>query len=284
MLAGHATGLTRIELYTCFDKPLSENERAVLRQSIQRRLKGEPLQYIIGRVGFRHLELTVRPPVLIPRPETELLVELAIASIKGTMRGQEDGSLMAHTVLSENRPPDKLHSRILDIGTGTGAIALALLSELPGCQVFATDIDETAIILASENARELELDGECLLHFCKDDLASSFLNDETYHGYFDLVVSNPPYVPSTEYEQLPAEILQFESRLALDGGMDGLEVFRRLAEQAAVLLKPGSFLTVELHEHTLEEAAAYARNLPYCQIQVHKDLAERNRFLTAVRK
>ncbi|MCL2529083.1 MAG: peptide chain release factor N(5)-glutamine methyltransferase [Coriobacteriia bacterium] len=341
MLAGHATGLSRIELYTSFDKPLDEDERAVLRESIQRRLTGEPLQYIIGSVGFRHIELKVRPPVLIPRPETEQLVECVLgqrdeAVEQGVRAGSGSGAAEACTKntlfcaeiafvrdfkakkdqighekdkkgdisghFGAKRHPEPRTNAIsahylenscttlsrnpeyfLDIGTGTGAIALSLLAELPNCHVYATDIDEAAIALANENARELKLDEDGRLHIRKDDLASSFVADEAYHGYFDLVLSNPPYIPTAEYEQLPIEILQYESKLALDGGTDGLDVFRRIAKQAEVLLKPGGILAVELHENSLEEAAAYTQELSYSQVQIHKDLTERNRFLTAIK-
>lgn len=290
MLASHATGLTRIELYTSFDKPLSEEERAVLRDSIQRRLAGEPLQYIRGRVGFRHLELMVRAPVLIPRPETELLVEL---------------------VLRYASERELTQARILDIGTGSGAIALSLLYELPGCELVATDIDEAALSLARSNAEELGLESmriaeenssetqnqppvipakagthlktKTRLRLHQDDLASTLLENEINHGSFDVVVSNPPYIPTAEYECLPPEILQFESREALDGGADGLVTFRRLAEQTALLLKPGGLLAVELHEDTLEEAVACAQSLLFHQVQIQQDLTNRNRFLVAVR-
>ena len=263
MLSSHATGLSRIELYISFDKPLSEDERTVLRQSIQRRLDGEPLQYIIGSVGFRFLELSVRAPVLIPRPETETLVEL----------------VLKHLAESESTSPS-----ILDIGTGTGAIALSLLHELPGCLVYATDCEEEALALAAENAEALLGDGARRLELRRDDLASSFIADVASHGHFDVVVSNPPYIPTAEYEQLPAEILHFESRTALDGGADGLEVFRRLATQAQDLLKPGGFLALELHEDTLDDAAAFLHGLPYQDIRIHQDLTERRRFLTAKRE
>ncbi|MDR1087897.1 MAG: peptide chain release factor N(5)-glutamine methyltransferase [Coriobacteriales bacterium] len=262
MLASHATGLSRIELYTHFDRPLSAEERALLRESIQRRLTSEPLQYIIGSVGFRHLELTVRAPVLIPRPETETLVQLVLDFV----------------ARSEAAKP-----RIVDMGTGSGAIALSLLHELEACEVVATDCDECAVALAEENARELKLDGEERLHLVLDDLAGSLVADAAWHQSCDVVISNPPYVPTVEYEQLPAEIVRFESRLALDGGADGLELYRRVIEQAQILLRSGGLLAVELHENTLTEAARAAHCLPYTDVTVHEDLTGRPRFLTAFR-
>jgi len=262
MLASYATGLTRIELYTEFDKPLNDRERTLLRESIQRRLQDEPLQYIIGHVGFRYIELAVRSPVLIPRPETEMLVDL---------------------VLEHARQLPGVEPRILDVGTGTGAIALSLLHELPACAVIATDIDEAAVELAFSNAHELGLDGSECLRIIEDDLAGSLVSDTAMQYTFDVVVSNPPYVPTAEYEGLPPEIARFESRLALDGGADGLAVFRRLAAQAQELLRPGGLMAVELHESTLDEAATFVRSLPFEEIGVHTDLNDRPRYLTALR-
>lgn len=263
LLTAHATGLSRIELYAYFDKPLSEAERTVLRESIARRLEGEPAQYIIGTVGFRYLELKVHPPVLIPRPETELLVELVVQHVAELPKQEQS---------------------ILDIGTGTGAIALSLLHELSGCRVLAIDIDAAALALAQENARALELDDSARLQILQDDLASSLIGEPKQQGSFDVVVSNPPYIPTHEYQQLPAEIARFESALALDGGADGLAVFERIVPQAEILLKAGGLLAVELHENTLEKAAALVSELAFSAVQVHADLTGRNRFLTAVRR
>lgn len=262
MLSSHATGLARIDLYTQFDKPLSECERTLLRESIRRRLDDEPLQYIIGTVGFRYLEFKVRAPVLIPRPETEMLVQLVIDHIK-----QREGGA-----------PD-----ILDIGTGSGIIALSLLHELSGCSVTATDIDAAAVELAQLNALELEPDRMGRLHVLMDDLAGSLVEEASRHASFDVVVSNPPYIPTAEYERLPREIAAFESRSALDGGADGLDVFRRIADQAQILLKPGGLLAVELHEGTLDQAAAFTRDLSFGEVAIHDDLTGRPRFLTASR-
>jgi release factor glutamine methyltransferase len=279
MLTSHATGLTRLELYTHHDQPLSMSERARLRESIQRRLAGEPLQYIIGTVGFWHLELVVRPPVLIPRPETETLVELVVQFARKAREARE-----AHEARGGREDTAGAAAfRVLDVGTGTGAIALSLLQALPQCTVVATDIDEAAVMLARENAQAQGLDFASRLHVLSDDLASSLVADISQQRKFDVVVSNPPYVPTAEYETLSAEILNFESRWALDGGADGLAIFRRLAEQAHVLLKSGGLLAVELHETTLKQAGAYARSLAYDGVEIHKDLAGRERFLMAVR-
>lgn len=262
MLTSHAIGLSRIELYTSFDKPLDDEERSKLRAAIQRRLKGEPLQYILGYTGFRYIELAVRLPVLIPRPETELLVELVIEAAKQSKR--------------------KVH-RILEIGVGSGAVALSLLKELPGAHITATDIDKNALLLTRENAFSLKLDKGEALELLHDDLANSLLSDESRKHSFDVLVSNPPYIPTSEYEQLPPALLCYESKAALDGGRDGLEVFYPLARQALELLKPGGLLAVELHEDTFEKARAYLDSLSYEKIEIHNDLNERNRYISALR-
>ncbi|MCL2631806.1 MAG: peptide chain release factor N(5)-glutamine methyltransferase [Coriobacteriia bacterium] len=253
-LLAHATGLERIELYMNFDQPLTDDQRVVLREAITRRLQHEPLQYIVGHAAFRYLQMMVRPGVLIPRVETELLVDLAKASSP---------------------------KRVLDVGTGTGAIALALLHELPECFVVATDISEDAIRLAMENAERLGVAVLSRLEVIQDDLATSLLDRADMPGSFDVVVSNPPYIPSVELESLPDEVKRYEPRSALDGGVDGLDLFKRLLDQATQLLKPGGKLLVELHENRVSEAAQLAKAAGYKSVSTHTDLAGRARFLFA---
>jgi release factor glutamine methyltransferase len=259
-LLAAATGLERIELYTRHDQPLSEQERVFLREAIRRRILGEPLQYILGRAPFRRLELKVRPGVLIPRPETEVLVEWLIGRF-----------------IDQTSPS----SSILEIGTGTGAIALALLHELPSCLVVATDIDSTAIELARENAQSLGVQERLTL--IEDDLAGSLVACLSRQASFDAVVSNPPYIPTEELDGLPEEVIRFEARAALDGGFDGLVIFRRILEQARVLLKPGGILACELHEERLTQAARDAELAGFTDLCCHQDLAGRDRILTARR-
>jgi release factor glutamine methyltransferase len=268
-----ATGLQRIELYTHYDQPLSDIERASLREGIKRRVAGEPLQYILGKAPFRHLELKVIPGVLIPRPETEVLVDVVLDAVTG----EPSATQTTHPAPALRAP------RILDIGTGTGAIALSLLSELPGCTVVASDIDPAAVGLALANAQLLELDNAERLHIILDDLASSLIADPAYHASFDVVASNPPYIPTALLTELPSEVAQYESNRALDGGEDGLDVYRRILEQAAVLLKPSGLLAVELHEDRLAQASELARQAGFTDVHIHRDLTGRDRILTASR-
>jgi release factor glutamine methyltransferase len=270
LLAG-ATGLSRLELYTNYDQPLTKAQRAALRASIKRRVAGEPLQYILGKAPFRRFELTVRSGVLIPRPETEILVEVVIDAL---LKGDVSQGMYASQAV-----------RVLDLCTGTGCVALSLLyeclDECAGLTVVATDIDPAAVELARENANKLALNQEGQLVILTDDLATSFLADDANKGAFDVVVSNPPYVPTDELDALPEEVAAYEPRLALDGGTDGLEVFRRIVSQAALLLKPGGLLACELHETRLDQAKAFCEEQGFFNTRVRADLADKPRVITA---
>ena len=296
-----ATGLKRIELYMQYDQPLTDAERGTLREVILRRLQGEPLQYISGRAAFRHLELTVRPGVLIPRPETETLVELVLDELKSARPVQagfeqaapsamieqvQDNRPLADLPLAELKPADNLH-KVLEIGCGSGAIALSLLYELPGLSVWATDISSEAVSLTRENAERLGLNKPepavqpSQLTVIQDDLASSLVDDPQQQASFAVVVSNPPYIPTSELADLAIEVRGFEPLIALDGGEDGLDIYSRLLEQAFLLLQPNGLLAVELYETKLQKASDLAEQAGYINIQIHTDLTGRQRFLTA---
>ncbi|HBT95131.1 MAG TPA: peptide chain release factor N(5)-glutamine methyltransferase, partial [Coriobacteriia bacterium] len=267
-----ATDLTRIEIYTNYDRPLDKTQLACVREGIKRRLAGEPLQYISGKAAFRRLEFKVRPPVLIPRPETEVLVDGVLEEVKAL-----DRSIGAQDVEPERTEP----VRILDIGTGSGCIALSLLHEAHNVKLTATDLNPEAVALAEENAGMLGLDDPQRLSIVQDDLASSLVENPAFHGSFDIIVSNPPYIPTRELQELPEEVARYESPLALDGGEDGLVVFRRIVAQAKLLLKPGALLTCELHEDTLIAAKAHSEAEGLVDCLIHNDLTNRPRIITA---
>src|SRR3954451_9188391 len=208
-LLARALGLERIQLYTEFDRPLTEDELAECRALVARRGEREPLAYILGDWDFRQLTLRCDPRALVPRPETEILVERALALVAGT-----------------NAP------RILDVGTGTGAIALALAQEHPGALVTAVDVSKSALALAAENAAANGLDVQLRVADIRDGL----------DGTYDLVVSNPPYVGADEIDGLEPEVRDYEPRAALVGP----GVPEALAERARDLLAPGGWLVVEL--------------------------------------
>jgi release factor glutamine methyltransferase len=213
LLIGHALGLERIELYTNFDRPLGEPELAACRALLDRRGRREPVAYILGRWGFHGLELAVDSRVLVPRPETEVLVERCL------------------TVLHERSA-----ARALDVGTGSGAIALAIKAALPDAVVTAGDVSADALAVAAENAARLGLDVE---------LVESDLLGGLRGRRFDLIASNPPYVTDAEMETLEPEVAQFEPRRALVAGPRGTEVLERLAAEAPDALEPGGWLLVE---------------------------------------
>jgi len=213
LLIGHALGLQRIELYTNFDRPLHEPELAACRTLLDRRGRREPVAYILGRWGFHGLDLLVDGRVLVPRPETELLVERCLA------------------VVAERPRPS-----ILDVGTGSGAIALAIKAARPDAVVTAVDVSAAALAVAAANAAALGLEVE---------LAESDLLGGLTGRRFDLIASNPPYVSEAEIETLEPEVARFEPRGALVAGPRGTEVLERLAAAAPAALAPGGWLVVE---------------------------------------
>ncbi len=212
LLIGHALGLLRIELYTNFDRPLDEPELAACRALLERRGRREPVAYILGRWGFHGLDLAVDVRVLVPRPETEVLVERCLALLDGL-----------------DAP------RVADVGTGSGAIALAIKAARPDAAVTATDVSADALTVARANAAALGLE----LDLAEADLLAGV------EGRFALVASNPPYIGEAEVTGLEPEVAEYEPRLATVAGPAGTEVLERLAAAAPAALEPGGWLVVE---------------------------------------
>jgi release factor glutamine methyltransferase len=212
LLIGHALGLERIALYTGFDRPLTEPELAACRALLERRGRREPVAYIIGRCGFHDLDLAVDARVLVPRPETEVLVERCLA------------------LLGESAPG------VLDVGTGSGAIALAIKAARPDAHVTATDVSADALAVAGANAAALGLEVELL----ESDLLAGVAGRR-----FDLIASNPPYIAEADMERLEPEVARFEPRLATVAGASGTEVLDRLIATAPDALVEGGWLVVE---------------------------------------
>lgn len=214
LLLAHALGVPRLQLYLQFEKPLEEAEVSAYRELVRRRARREPAAYLTGVKEFWSLPLRVDPRVLVPRPETERLVEAALERASA-----EEG-------------------RLLDLGTGSGAIALAFLSERRGWSAVGVDASAGALEVAAANAGALGLAERFEARL--GDLFAPASGER-----FDLVVSNPPYVPRGDLDGLEPEVARFEPRAALDGGPDGLDVLRRIADRAPAHLAPGGWLALE---------------------------------------
>jgi len=263
-LLSHVTGLSRVEVYAYYDRLLRADERAQLRDELTRRSTGEPLQYIMGDAPFRDLVLTVTPDVLIPRPETEGLVQLVI-----------DYLAASSTEASENMISHQAPRSVLDLGTGSGAIALALAQECPHVQIVATDSSPEALAVAVDNAQRLGLD-EHVEFICSD------CYDALDTRRFDIIVSNPPYIPTDAMDSLETQVGDFEPRLALDGGSDGLDLFRRILDGSGVHLVKNGALFVELDERNVTQAHDLAVQLnSYSALRIVKDLNGRDRYVIA---
>jgi release factor glutamine methyltransferase len=253
-LLAHVLGEERLALYLEPERVLTPEERARFRELVKRRRAGVPLQYLLGQAEFMDLCLRVDERVLIPRPETEELVEL---------------------ILKELDPQREWE--ILELGTGSGAIALALAQALPKGRVLATDISPQALALAKENALRNGLEGRV-----------SFIESDWFEGVvgeFDLVVANPPYVSREEARSLPKEVREHEPRLAWDGGEEGLAAIREIIVAAPEHLRPGGRLYLEIGatQGGRVEALALATRA-YGEVKVLPDLSGRARFLRAIRR
>lgn len=354
LLSG-VTGLSRTEIYVNFDKPMSSEELAAMHTAVVRRAKGEPLQYIIGETSFRTIDVMCEPGVLIPRPETELLVEEVLAYLDrevigvapAAARGRvelpwnaeveaalqaeiaaakekdeapvverqlrdddfvtlEDGEGAIETAdgaegdadvsgaapveegeFSEGAPAQDGESgqircaRVLEVGCGTGCISLSIASERSGrAQCVAIDIEPRAVDLSIRNRDALGI-SPADVDVRLGNLVSP-LNRETEWGTFDVLVSNPPYIPSAVMESLPHEVADFEPALALDGGADGLDIFRRLVNAAPHMLRPGGLLACELYEGHLDAAADLCRSAGMHDVRIVEDFTGRPRIVLAL--
>lgn len=359
LLSG-VTGLSRTEIYMSFDKPMSPEELARMHSAVVRRAKGEPLQYIIGETDFRTITVACAPGVLIPRPETELLVEETLKYIDADVLGaaacrprsrvelpwnaeiqaareaelataaaqsedrlverelteediaalEEDaeleagdsgdsgdevglqtavprdgeGALGAASANGVNTSDDddsaSQVARVLEVGCGTGCISLSIAAERPEhtCCV-AIDIEPRAVDLSIRNRDALGIAPD-VVDVRLGNLVSP-LNRETEWGTFDVLVSNPPYIPTSVMGNLPHEVADYEPALALDGGEDGLDIFRRLVNAAPHMLKPGGLLACELYEGHLDQAASLCRAAGMREVRVVNDLTNRPRIILA---
>jgi len=256
LLVGHALGLDHAGLVRAGERPLDPAETAGIEALVARRLAGEPVARITGVKEFWGLPLALSPAVLVPRPETETVVEQALAAI------DRDG-------------PRTRALRIADLGVGSGAILLALLGELPNAFAVGTDRDPAALAVARHNARRLGIAARAAFVACDFGTALA--------AGFDLVVTNPPYIASGEIAMLDAEVREFDPRGALDGGPDGLAAYRAIAADARRLVAPNAHFVAEFGNRQGVAVAALFAAAGFGGIRIAADLAGISRTLTAIR-
>ena len=254
ILIGHALGKKRMQLYLEFERPLAEPDLEKIRPLVRRRAQHEPLQYILGETDFFGLKIKVDRRALIPRPETEQLLEFVVAAF------------------ASSTPP----ARILDLGTGTAAIALGLATAFPLAAVVAVERDEPALELARENAAASGLSER--VQFIRSEWYSALPEDG-----FDAIVSNPPYLSSEETEQAPLEVRGFEPLRALIAGDDGLADLAQIVKEAPRFLNTGGLLALETGIAHHERLQVLAQAAGFSRTESKRDLAGRDRFILAVR-
>jgi release factor glutamine methyltransferase len=255
VLLAHALGLARVDLYIQYDRPLEPNELAVFKNFVQRRIHREPAAYIVGEKGFWSLDLKVTQDVLIPRPETEVLVEAALA------------------IIPQETSPRPL--RVLDLGTGSGAIGLALAMERVGHRFCALDQSKEALGIAIYNAAKHGIEGT--ITFVQSHWFDAFQDQQRT---FDVIVSNPPYIRSSDFAMLAPEVSQYEPREALDGGPDGLDAIRLIVKEAPRYLTPGGWLLFEMgHDERASVENLIRACDAYTDLSVIKDYSRHDRVI-----
>ena len=260
ILLAHALNLSRIDLYLRYDQPLIKDELAYFKTLIKRRILKEPVAYILGRREFWSMDFSVSPDVLIPRPETECLVERALAALTNEAACS--------------------HRRILELGTGSGAVILSLLSKVRACFGIGTDISFRALQVARNNANFHGLDNK-VQFFCADWIQPF----KTHGASFDIIVSNPPYIKTDQIHCLQPEIHQYEPLHALDGGKDGLKWLREIIAKAYLLLLPGGTLLLEIGHDQRQALERIVRAYTYYEAPAfYKDYGGYDRVLSIKRK
>ncbi|QUD87436.1 peptide chain release factor N(5)-glutamine methyltransferase [Phenylobacterium montanum] len=253
LLVEAAAEATRVDIIADPHRLLTGEQEQALEAYVARRERREPVSHILGRKGFWKIMVGVTRDVLTPRPDTETLVDLALKSF-----------------------PEGRVFNMLDLGVGSGAILLAILAERPGAKGLGVDVSEEALAVARENAANLGLAGRVAL--LRGDWTQG-LADES----FDLVVSNPPYIPTRDIEGLQPEVSRYEPRLALDGGPDGLDAYRILAPEILRVVKPGGRFLVEIGFDQAEAVQALFKAAGAAEIATVRDLANKDRVVMGVR-
>ncbi len=254
-MVAHVLKMNRMDLYINFEQPLNKDKVDTLRDWTQRRAKREPLQHILGEVSFYNQNFICDKRGLVPRPETEELVELTINELK-----------------------DKTPQTILDVGCGSGVIGLSLANEYPESKVTCIDLSQDALNLAQENAKKLELEG---IKFINSDLFSTLSVEKGEDTQkYDLIIANLPYVPQTDKPLLTPEVLN-DPEMALFGGEDGMDIVKQFCSQVADYLTESAIVALEVGYNQGQETAQLLEQAGFTQVEVHSDLNKQPRFVIA---
>lgn len=262
LLLAHTLGCSRMALYTQYERVPSDPQLAAYREAVKQRAERVPVAYLIGKAGFFALDFAVNRHVLIPRPDTETLVEQLIQRVRLT--------------------PGWETPTILDLGTGSGCIAISLAKNLPKALVVAVDKSPEALAVAKTNAESLKVGDRVLL--VEGDLFDGIVGlPAPWPQKFHVIVSNPPYIPTSEIEKLQAEVRDHEPRLALDGGADGMDILRKIITQAKSHLLPGGLLGVEImFNQGAAVQALFTQTGDFDNIRLIRDAGGNNRCVIAV--
>jgi len=280
LLLSHVLSLKRIELYTQFDKTVDQQQLHILHALTKRAGQNEPVAYLTSKTEFYSIELDITPDCLIPRPETELLVERAVEFLRRRIaeRPVMQGALQEGPACDASGAPTQF---VCDLCTGSGCIAVAIAANFPQTRIVATDICDSALEVAAANVEKHRLkDRVTLLH---GDLFDPLIRqlDTTK---FDLIVCNPPYVSALEFEALDKNVKDYEPKIALFAGTDGLDIYRRIIEKVDTFLKPDAALILEIGyaqgpavRELIERTGAFA------EITIEKDIHNNDRIITATK-
>jgi release factor glutamine methyltransferase len=274
LLLAHVLQLPRMKLYLNFERALTPAETDALRDLVKRRGQREPLQHLIGSTSFCGFEMAVNRFALVPRPETELLAEAGWQFLLAAPQQSEGGSTLnplARRSEAETAQP----STVLDFGTGTGCIAIAIAARCPAAKIVATDLSPDALALARENAARNHVADR--IEFLQGDGLTALSAEMR----FDLIISNPPYIPSADIPALQPEVRDFDPRAALDGGADGLDFYRKLAAEAKSFLKPAGKIMLEFGDGQADAVRNIFEAEKWIVEAVREDYSHRQRILIA---
>ena len=252
ILLAHTLNLSRTQLRTQFDRVLSSSEKKIAKKNVERRRNREPVSQIVGYQEFWSINFVVDKNVLTPRPETEILIETAL-----------------------NCPSP---FKVLDLGTGSGVLAVVMAKEVPGCEVVALEIDPKALSIAKENAKVHGVDDR-VEFICGD------LKKIDWRGKYSMILSNPPYIPSVDMQKIMPEVQNYEPLKALDGGLEGLDFYRDIIQKASDRIEKNGYLILEIdHSQAGQVTEIFENSSSYHNIQVIQDYSGYDRVIKAQRK